>query len=135
MMSAIDIQEENIDLMFFFLLFMVVHLYFPFYWILKAFTKRLHGVYDKKNQIIPIKHRIMRVKRKYVNVNVKNSTYGRHQLSQPMRILGPIQFWRGCVIYLYKRKEKNKKKTPPPPSPAKGLLQGGGGGSGKNPRA
>ena len=25
--------------------------------------------------------------------------YGRQQLSRPMRIVGPIQFWRGCVIY------------------------------------
>ena len=29
----------------------------------------------------------------------KNPAYGRHQLSRPMRIVGPIQFWRGCVIY------------------------------------
>ena len=29
----------------------------------------------------------------------KNPAYGRHQLSQPMQIVGPIQFWRGCVIY------------------------------------
>ena len=29
----------------------------------------------------------------------KNPAYGRHQLSRPMRIVGPIQFWRGCMIY------------------------------------
>ena len=29
----------------------------------------------------------------------KNPAYGRHELSRPMRIVGPIQFWRGCVIY------------------------------------
>ena len=29
----------------------------------------------------------------------KNPAYRRHQLSRPMRIVGPIQFWRGCVIY------------------------------------
>ena len=29
----------------------------------------------------------------------KNPAYGRHQPSRPMRIVGPIQFWRGCVIY------------------------------------
>ena len=29
----------------------------------------------------------------------KNPAYGRHQLSRPMQIVGPIQFWRGCVIY------------------------------------
>ena len=28
----------------------------------------------------------------------KNPAYGRHQLSQPMRIVGPIKFLRGCVI-------------------------------------
>ena len=31
----------------------------------------------------------------------KNPAYGRHQLSWPMRIVGPIQIWRGCVIYIY----------------------------------
>ena len=33
----------------------------------------------------------------------KNSAYGRHRISRPMRIVGPIQFWRGCVIYLTKK--------------------------------
>ena len=37
----------------------------------------------------------------------KNPAYGRQRISWPMRIVGPIQFWRGCVIYL---KKKNKKK-------------------------
>ena len=31
---------------------------------------------------------------------IKNSLYGTHQLSRPMRIVDPIQIWRGCVIYL-----------------------------------
>ena len=31
----------------------------------------------------------------------KNPAYGRHQLSRPMRIEGPVQIWRGCVIYLF----------------------------------
>ena len=30
----------------------------------------------------------------------KNPAYGRQRISRPMRIVGPIQFWRGCVIYL-----------------------------------
>ena len=34
----------------------------------------------------------------------KNPAYGRHQLSRPMRIVGPIQIWRGSVIYLRKKK-------------------------------
>ena len=29
----------------------------------------------------------------------KNPAYGRHQLSRFMRIVGPIPFWRGRVIY------------------------------------
>ena len=33
------------------------------------------------------------------NLEAKNPAYGRHKLSRPMRIVGPIQFWRGCVIY------------------------------------
>ena len=32
--------------------------------------------------------------------NKKNPAYGRERISGPMRIVGPIQFWRGCVIYL-----------------------------------
>ena len=36
-----------------------------------------------------------------VKVGKKNPTYGRHQLSQPMRIVGPIHIWRGSVIYFY----------------------------------
>ena len=35
----------------------------------------------------------------------KNPAYGRKRISRPMRIVGPIQFWRGCV----KEKEKKKK--------------------------
>ena len=31
----------------------------------------------------------------------KNPAYGRHQLSRPMRIVGPIQIWRGCMVYLF----------------------------------
>ena len=34
----------------------------------------------------------------------KNLAYGRHQLSRPMRIVGPIQICRGCLIYLFKKK-------------------------------
>ena len=35
---------------------------------------------------------------------VKNPAYGRHQISRPMRIVGPIQVWRVCVIYLEEKK-------------------------------
>ena len=31
----------------------------------------------------------------------KNPAYGRHQLSWSMRIVGPIQIWRSCVIFLF----------------------------------
>ena len=34
------------------------------------------------------------------NTVIKNPAYGRQRISRPMRIVGPIQFWRGCVIYL-----------------------------------
>ena len=34
------------------------------------------------------------------NKEDKNPAFGRHQLSRPMRIVGPIQIWRGRVIYL-----------------------------------
>ena len=30
----------------------------------------------------------------------KNPAYGRQRISRPMRIVRPIQFWRGWVIYL-----------------------------------
>ena len=42
-----------------------------------------------------------------------------------MRIVGQIQFWRGCVIYLYNFFFFNAPH--PPSSPAKGFLEGGGG--------
>ena len=32
----------------------------------------------------------------------KNPAYGRQRISRPMRIVGPIQFSRGCLIYLKK---------------------------------
>ena len=41
----------------------------------------------------------------------KKSTYGRHQLSWPMRIVEPKQIWRGCVIYFFYF------FFPPPPPP------------------
>ena len=34
------------------------------------------------------------------NTVKKNPAYGRHQLSRPIRIVGPIQIWGGRVIYL-----------------------------------
>ena len=34
------------------------------------------------------------------DLSKKNPEYGRHHLTWPMRIVGPIQFCRGCVIYL-----------------------------------
>ena len=42
-----------------------------------------------------------------IDFKAKNPSYGRHRISQPMRIVGPMQFWRVCVIYL---EEKRKKK-------------------------
>ena len=36
----------------------------------------------------------------------KNPAYGRHRISRPIRIVGPIQFSRVCVIYLEKKKKK-----------------------------
>ena len=49
----------------------------------------------------------------YGKGTIKNPAYGRHQLSRPMRIVGPIQIWKGCVIYLLKNKNKknNNKKN------------------------
>ena len=44
-----------------------------------------------------------------------------------MRIVGPIEFWRGCVIYLYKKKIIKKITPPPlPPLPRQGAFRGGG---------
>ena len=31
----------------------------------------------------------------------KNPACGRQRISPPMRIVGPIQFWRGCVIFIW----------------------------------
>ena len=43
----------------------------------------------------------------------KNPAYGRHRISRPMWIVGPIQFWRVCVIYLEKRRKKTGLLTRP----------------------
>ena len=43
----------------------------------------------------------------------KNPAYGRHQISRLMRIVGPIQFWRVCVIYLEKKEKKVGRLTRP----------------------
>ena len=40
----------------------------------------------------------------------KNPAYGRQIISRPMRIVGPIQFMRGCMIYLKKRRKRRRKK-------------------------
>ena len=37
---------------------------------------------------------------------MKNLAYGRQRISQPMRIVGQIQFLRGCMVYQRKRKKK-----------------------------
>ena len=34
----------------------------------------------------------------------KIPAYGRHRISRPMRIVGLIQFWRVCMIYLEEKK-------------------------------
>ena len=35
---------------------------------------------------------------KYSQTNMKNPAYGRQRISRPLRRVGPIQFWRGCMI-------------------------------------
>ena len=40
------------------------------------------------------------------NNQTKNPAYGRQRISQPMRIGGLIQFLKGCMIYLKKKKFK-----------------------------
>ena len=39
-------------------------------------------------------------RKNFTVVRRKNPAYGRHRISQPMRILGLIQFLRGCMIFL-----------------------------------
>ena len=56
---------------------------------LKAFTKATQGSPVGKNPLCWL-----------MMSKEKNPAYGRHQLSRPMRIIEPIQIWRGCVIYL-----------------------------------
>jgi hypothetical protein len=41
------------------------------------------------------------IPRRIIKTPSLNPAYGRHQLSRPMRILGPIQIWRGCVIFFF----------------------------------
>ena len=37
----------------------------------------------------------------FCHVDNKNPAYGRQRISRPMRIVGTIQFWKGCVIYVF----------------------------------
>ena len=41
------------------------------------------------------------IPRRIIKTPSLNPAYGRHQLSRPMRVLGPIQIWRGCVIFFF----------------------------------
>ena len=41
---------------------------------------------------------------------IKNPAHGRKRISRLMRLVGPIQFWRGCVIYLKKKKKINPER-------------------------
>ena len=36
-----------------------------------------------------------------MTLRIKNPTYGRHQLSRPMRIVGPIQIYLNIYIYIF----------------------------------
>ena len=62
-------------------------------------------------------------KKDYVVIWTK---YGKHQLSWPMRILGPIQTWRGCVIYLFFPPCPFLSTPPPPPPPMTNERPGSG---------
>ena len=64
-----------------------IHLYNSF-----TFDKQQKTI--KKNYILLINTQVA-----YGKSSRKNPAYGKYQLSRPMRIVGPIQFWRGCVIY------------------------------------
>ena len=59
------------------------------------------SVQEAKNyyHLSPLFHRLIK----------KNPLYGRQRISQPMRIVGPIQFLRGYMIYL-KEEEKRRRK-------------------------
>ena len=50
--------------------------------------------------------------RSHGNIWLKNPAYGRHRISRPMRIVGPIKFWRVCVIYLEKKIKNGRLMRP-----------------------
>ena len=60
---------------------------------------------DFKDQVLPNSLKVDNWKIEYdqdenlVETEVKNPAYRRHRICRPMRIVGPIQFWRGCMIY------------------------------------
>ena len=52
-----------------------------------------------------------REEREKLEEEEKNPAYGRQRISPPMRMEGPIQFWRICVIYLERRKKSRIRET------------------------
>ena len=63
---------------------------FPRYWAYLQYAAFLYLVEAAKNRLHSPNSKLPN----------KNPAYGRQRISRPMRIVGPIQFWRGCVIYL-----------------------------------
>ena len=54
----------------------------------------------RRGNIVKLDHNMLILEIDLAFHKEKNPAYGRQRISRPMRIVGPIQFWRGCVIYL-----------------------------------
>ena len=71
-----------------------------------------HRVFWDKGDFPKRQHILMLVNAENICIALfKNPTYGRQRICWPMRIVGPIQFWRGCVIYLKNKIKKLIKKN------------------------
>ena len=78
----------------------------PLYFNLLHFTPcRQVYILARMANSVPLNHNPISLKNVHLECTIyknfqKNLAYGRQRISRPMRIVGPIQFWRSCVIYL-----------------------------------
>ena len=73
-------------------------------WLFQKNMSLIKSVPRRPNHFLKIQYQIHLFHFKVLTIMLqKNAAYGRQRISRPMRIVGPIQFWRGCVIYLKKK--------------------------------
>ena len=77
----------------------------------EMFALMMTNWWKNENLYLPLKHlhfklggETLKLEGKILQINLfsKKFAYGRQRISRPIWIVGPIQFLRGCMIYLKK---------------------------------